>query len=78
MATGLYGEEVHVGDKWTTVGRTITETDVITFGIALTITGAIFSISVPMPLSAVSIRGKILLAAVTVLSTKLLTSKSKS
>lgn len=30
MATGLYGEEVHVGDKWTTVGRTITETDVIT------------------------------------------------
>lgn len=31
MATGLYGEEVHVGDKWTTVGRTITETDVITF-----------------------------------------------
>lgn len=31
MATGLYCEEIKVGDKWTTASRTITEADVITF-----------------------------------------------
>jgi acyl dehydratase len=31
MATGLYCEEIKVGDKWTTARRTITEADVIQF-----------------------------------------------